>query len=170
MKAATPLLLRTASPEATERVGAALARLLPDGVVVALRGDLAAGKTCLVRGMASAIGGGEAVHSPTFTLVNEYRGDRVLHHLDLYRLDADGVADLGCEELFDPPGLCAVEWCERAEGLLPARRVEIALAHAGGDQRDIAVSMGIDLPPGWEQALRGAAKPCPPGADRPAAP
>jgi tRNA threonylcarbamoyladenosine biosynthesis protein TsaE len=164
------LSLRTQSPEATERVGAALAGLLPDGVVVALRGDLAAGKTCLVRGMARAIGGGEAVHSPTFTLVNEYTGSRRLYHLDLYRLDPAEVADLGCEDLFDPPGLCAVEWCDRAGALLPARRIDITLAHAGGDRRDIEVAAGIAMPADWERVLAEAATPCPPAEDRPASP
>lgn len=170
MSTMAKLTLLSPAPEATERVGAALARLLPDGTVVALRGELAAGKTCLVRGMAGEFGGGDAVHSPTFTLVNEYGEGRKLYHLDLYRLDPAEVGDLGCEELFDPPGICAVEWCERAAGLLPDRRVEVALEHAGGDQRLITVRALVDLPPGWEQVLRDAVRTCPPAEGTPAIP
>lgn len=131
----------TESPEATERIGAALAEALPKGSVVALFGDLATGKTCLVRGMAKRLGAMEGVHSPTFTLVNRYGERMPLLHLDLYRLESpEQVAELGYEELFDPDGICVVEWAERAAGLLPEERVEIHLEHAGGDKRMLEIS------------------------------
>lgn len=149
------LQLETAAPAETERLGRELAALLPDGTVISLRGDLAAGKTCLVRGMAQAMAGEAAVHSPTFTLVNEYRGTRRLYHLDLYRLGGpDEVADLGYEELFEPDGICAVEWAERAGKLLPPRRVDVLMEHAGGDRRRITLENYGLLAPGWTARLQ----------------
>lgn len=142
------LELQTASPDQTECLGETLAALLPAGTLIALYGDLATGKTCLVRGMARYAGGSAPVHSPTFTLVNQYGDERPLYHLDLYRLGGpDMLADLGYEEIFDGTGLCAVEWAERAEGLLPEARVEIHLEHAGGDRRSIRITaLGVALP------------------------
>lgn len=143
----------THSPEETERLGTRLARLLPQGAVVALRGDLAAGKTCLVRGMAACFAEGTAIHSPTFTLVNEYGDMRKLYHLDLYRLSTDEVADLGYEELFESDGVTAIEWAERAEPLLPRRRLDVYLSHAGGDRRRLVFeNLGV-MPDGWERVL-----------------
>jgi len=144
--------LTTTSEAESEALGGRLAEVLPSGTVVALRGDLATGKTCLVRGMARHFAGPDTlVHSPTFTLVNEYGGERVLYHLDLYRLQgATEVAGLGYEELFDAPeGICVVEWAERAEALLPGRRLDVALEHAGGDTRRLTLTNrgieGLDL-------------------------
>jgi tRNA threonylcarbamoyladenosine biosynthesis protein TsaE len=126
------------SAEETEALGERLVPLLPPGTVVALHGDLAAGKTCLVRGMARAFHN-DAVHSPTFTLVNEYgTGDIRLYHVDLYRLQDPGeLAELGYEDILDPRGICALEWPERAEGLLPDRRLDIFLEHRGDHERQI---------------------------------
>lgn len=149
-----PRTLETRSPAETEALGRALARMLPRGSLVALRGDLATGKTCLVRGMASAFGAPESVHSPTFTLVNEYGGGPGLVHLDLYRIGGAAEAiGLGCEEHFEPEGVCAVEWAERAEALLPARRVDIRMEHAGGDARRIEIVNRGVLPEGWRDRL-----------------
>ncbi|MFM1918755.1 MAG: hypothetical protein RLZZ303_389 [Candidatus Hydrogenedentota bacterium] len=143
------------SPAETEALGAAVGLLLPRGAFVALRGELASGKTCFVRGVASVLSGDAQVSSPTFTLVNEYPGPVPVHHLDLYRLScADELADLGDEELFEGEGISLVEWAERAGSLLPARRLEIHFEHAGGDQRRICLrNLGL-LPSGWQDALR----------------
>jgi tRNA threonylcarbamoyladenosine biosynthesis protein TsaE len=123
--------------------------------VVALRGDLAAGKTCFVRGMASHFAPGELVTSPTFTLVNEYGSDTKFYHMDLYRLtDPREIADLGYEELFDPDGVCAIEWAERAEPLLPDRRIDVTLEHAGEDRRRITLLNRGVLPEGWHERVR----------------
>jgi len=148
----------TYSPEQTEEAGFVLASLLPKGTLVALHGDLAAGKTCFVRGMARCFDQHAPVHSPTFTLVNQYGTDMPLYHLDLYRLGGpDELADLGYEEVFDSEGVCVVEWAERAEGLLPAQRVDIHLAHGGGDRRTLDfINRGVDLPGDIESRLRGA--------------
>jgi len=152
----TELELTTDSEAETEALGLALAQLMAGGGVVALRGDLAAGKTCFVRGMARAFQDTGYVHSPTFTLVNEYGDARKLYHLDLYRLSGPrDLIDLGYEEIFEGPQVTAVEWAERAEGLLPVARVEVALEHAGGDQRRVCIEDHGVLPSDWrEQMLR----------------
>lgn len=151
------LVLETQSPEDTERLGAALMRMLGAAAVVALRGELASGKTCLVRGMAAAISaaGADEVHSPTFTLINEYGDNPKLYHMDLYRLgDVDEIAHLGCEELFDSEdGICVVEWAERAEALLPARRLDVSLVHLAEDRRRFTFDDHGLLPDGWQDAL-----------------
>lgn len=157
MTAATPerLSFVTRSAAETQALGRALMDLLPHGALIALYGDLGAGKTCLVRGMAEAVGMMERVTSPTFTLVHEYCGDRTLYHLDLYRLTSpEQVLHLGYEDLFDPgDGLCVVEWAERAEGMLPERRVDIRLTHEGGDARRIEVENRGLMLTGWERHL-----------------
>jgi tRNA threonylcarbamoyladenosine biosynthesis protein TsaE len=148
------MIVRTTSPEQTEALGAALLRLLPPGSLVALRGDLASGKTCLVRGMASALTTHEAVHSPTFTLVNQYGTRHPLYHLDLYRLNGpDELADLGYEELFDSTGVCVIEWAERAEAILPPQRLDITLSHVDEHTRELVFENHGMLGEGWEGHL-----------------
>lgn len=149
------MTFETHSPEQTESIGYLLGKLVPGGTLVALEGDLAAGKTCLVRGMARYFAQGAPVHSPTFTLVNQYGSETPLYHLDLYRLSGpDELADLGYEELFDSDGVCVVEWAERAEGLLPDAHLQIKLAHGGGDRRLFQLfNHGVPLPEDWVQQL-----------------
>jgi tRNA threonylcarbamoyladenosine biosynthesis protein TsaE len=103
------------SPEETLRLGEAWGRAAQSGWVIGLRGDLGAGKTLLVRGIAQGLGTPGRVHSPTFTLVNEYLGGRLpLFHLDLYRLErAEDIAAAGLEEFLSPAGVSVVEWAER---------------------------------------------------------
>lgn len=154
MNATAPerIALVSRSASATQAFGRALMDLLPDGALVALYGDLGAGKTCLVRGMAEAAGMADRVTSPTFTLVHEYRGARTLYHLDLYRMTSpEQVLHLGYEDLFDPKdGICVAEWAERAEGMLPERRVDIRLSHENDDARRIEIENRGLLPSGWE--------------------
>jgi tRNA threonylcarbamoyladenosine biosynthesis protein TsaE len=150
----TSLELETHSAEQTIALGRAFAELLPTGAVVALDGDLASGKTTFVKGMAAHFAGGDPVHSPTFTLVNEYGREPRLYHLDLYRLRGPAdVADLGYEDVLDAGGISVVEWAGRAAGLLPACRVDIAFGHGGGDKRSIVITDHGVLPPGWQEAL-----------------
>lgn len=150
------LVLESRSPEETERLGTALAAIVPPGSVVALRGDLAAGKTCLVRGMAAYYAKGVPIHSPTFTLVNEYGDSTRLFHVDLYRLDPEEVMDLGYEEIFEPEGVTVVEWAERAERLLPAKRLDVDLEHAGGDCRRLSFTDRGVMAEGWTEQLADA--------------
>lgn len=110
----------THSPEETEKIGAALAKKLKPGTVIAYRGDLGAGKTAFTRGLARGLGYLDAVTSPTYTIVNEYLGGRLpLFHFDMYRLpSADDLWDIGWEDYLDRGGICAVEWSENvAEAL-----------------------------------------------------
>jgi len=110
----------THSPEETEKIGAALAKKLKPGTVIAYRGDLGAGKTAFTRGLARGLGYLDAVTSPTYTIVNEYLGARLpLFHFDMYRLpSADDLWDIGWEDYLDRGGICAVEWSENvAEAL-----------------------------------------------------
>ncbi len=104
----------THSPEETEKIGAALAKKLKPGTVIAYRGDLGAGKTAFTRGLARGLGYLDAVTSPTYTIVNEYLGGRLpLFHFDMYRLrSADDLWDIGWEDYLDRGGICAVEWSE----------------------------------------------------------
>ncbi len=150
------LTLTSRSEDETEALGKTLMRLLPEGAVVALRGELGAGKTCLVRGMAAAIEAEAAVSSPTFTMVNEYAGTPKIYHLDLYRIaESLEVMDLGYEDLFDAPdGVCVIEWAERAEKLLPPKRLDITLEHAGKNTRTLRIEDHALLPQKWQASLR----------------
>jgi tRNA threonylcarbamoyladenosine biosynthesis protein TsaE len=105
------------SPAATESLGETWGRAAQSGLVIALSGDLGAGKTQLVRGLARGLGVTARVHSPTFTLVNEYGGGRLkLFHLDLYRLEtAAQILSAGVEEFLSPDGVAVIEWAERLE-------------------------------------------------------
>jgi len=105
------------SPADTESLGEKLGRAATRGLVIALTGDLGAGKTQFVRGLARGLDIASRVHSPTFTLVNEYSGGRLkLFHLDLYRLEtAHQILTVGVEEYLSPDGVAVMEWAERLE-------------------------------------------------------
>jgi tRNA threonylcarbamoyladenosine biosynthesis protein TsaE len=118
--------------------------LLPTPKLVVLRGEVGAGKTTLVKGIAAALGaaGEEDVTSPTFTLVHEYVGPKVkLYHLDLYRLETEKeLATLGIEEMeAEPDALVLVEWGERFESIATRADAEIAMEHGEGDERAMMV-------------------------------
>jgi tRNA threonylcarbamoyladenosine biosynthesis protein TsaE len=114
------------SPDETRILGAALAPLLVPGDVVSLSGDLGAGKTVFVQGLATALGVDGPVTSPTFTLVHEYKGRYTVLHMDLYRLNSfQEVLDLGFEELLDPGAVMLVEWGEAVAPLLPRRYLRV---------------------------------------------
>ena len=121
------------SPADTESLGEQFGRTAKPGLVIALSGDLGAGKTQFVRGLARGLGITTRVHSPTFTLVNEYGGGRLkLFHLDLYRLETpEQVWSAGVEEYLKPDGIAVIEWFERiAGGRLPIadfKRVQIEI-------------------------------------------
>ena len=106
------------SPDETESVGAEWGRTALPGQVLALNGELGAGKTQWVRGLARGLGISARVHSPTFTLVNEYGGGRLtLYHLDLYRLETPGqILSAGVEDYLVTEGITVIEWAERAFG------------------------------------------------------
>ncbi|AKJ64320.1 tRNA (adenosine(37)-N6)-threonylcarbamoyltransferase complex ATPase subunit type 1 TsaE [Kiritimatiella glycovorans] len=113
-------------PEETREIAGELARELSDGAVLALHGDLGAGKTCFVQGLARACGVDQPVTSPTFTLINEYRGRRRVYHIDLYRIaDPEELRDLGWEQYMEPDGITVVEWAERAADAFPGTAIHI---------------------------------------------
>jgi tRNA threonylcarbamoyladenosine biosynthesis protein TsaE len=130
----------THSGEETQAVGRTLAGLLPVAGTVLLTGELGAGKTTLTKGILEGLGLARAddVGSPTFTLIHQYGEPVRAYHIDLYRLDtAEEARRLGLEELMDQPALVLIEWGERFPELLPAKRFEIKLHHAGDDDRRI---------------------------------
>src|SRR5471030_524953 len=121
--------LSTAAEGETIRLGELIGRSLRAGDVVLLYGELGAGKTTMVRGLARGVGYRGRVSSPTFALAHVYRGKRLtLHHLDLYRLKKGETDELGLDELLnDPRGAVVVEWPQIARW--PKKRVEVRLAH-----------------------------------------
>lgn len=122
------LTLRTPSPEHTRALAAATAGALRPGDVVSLCGELGAGKTSFVQGVAVALGVRRRVTSPTFTLVRRYEGDLDLVHVDVYRLDRlQEVVELGEETLLGPDAVTFVEWGDTVEALLPLDRLEVVL-------------------------------------------
>jgi tRNA threonylcarbamoyladenosine biosynthesis protein TsaE len=124
----------------TRAAGRALAERLAPGTVVLLHGDLGAGKTVFVRGLAEGLGlDPDAVSSPTFTIVQEYRGAAVtLQHVDLYRLTPKEVEDLALEDLLSPTTVMAIEWPDRLAQPLPGPTVVVHLEH-DGDARRITI-------------------------------
>lgn len=132
----------SSSEEETTAIGERVGGSLKAGDVVLLYGDLGAGKTAFTRGLARGLGASaDEVTSPTFTLVQEYRGRLTLYHVDLYRLEESEVDDLGLEELILGDGVVAIEWAERWRGR-PDGVIEVRLEHAGEDQRRITIRRG----------------------------
>jgi tRNA threonylcarbamoyladenosine biosynthesis protein TsaE len=130
-----------ADPAATRRAGERLAGLVRGGDAIALVGELGAGKTTLVVGLVDALGGGAAA-SPTFSLVHEYPGGRlVVWHVDLYRIErAAELPELGLDDVIgDPRGICVVEWADRF-AVLPPDHLRIELAHTPDGGRRLAAS------------------------------
>jgi tRNA threonylcarbamoyladenosine biosynthesis protein TsaE len=126
----------TASPDESRALGRALGERLGPGSLVALTGDLGAGKTVVVQGIALGAGFQGCVSSPSFVIVNEYAGRVPIYHVDLYRIsDPDSLYDLGYREVFWSDGLTLVEWAERAVGLLPEERLDLAIEFAGPSSR-----------------------------------
>lgn len=133
-------VLFTSRAEETEQIGRHLGGWLKAGDVIALYGELGTGKTVLVRGLACALGVNEKVGSPSFTIVCEYEGRLPLFHMDLFRVsNIEEVLKIGYEDYLYGAGVCAIEWAEKMENLLPQRRTDIRLFHEGGNQRRIEV-------------------------------
>jgi tRNA threonylcarbamoyladenosine biosynthesis protein TsaE len=143
-----PFEVHASSAADTEAVGAALAGWLANGDVLLLHGDLGAGKTTFVKGIARGLGVAAVVSSPSFGLVNDYDGGpnapvARLHHLDLYRLrDAEELETIGFSELISPSeGTTVIEWPERAIGALPDRYLLIEFHDLGEDRRRLRLSL-----------------------------
>jgi tRNA threonylcarbamoyladenosine biosynthesis protein TsaE len=138
----------TRSPWETRALAERLALLLEPGDVVVLEGDLGAGKTAFVQGVAAALGVDEPVQSPTFVIVREYDGLLPLVHIDVYRLDSPAqLADLGLEELLDGERVALIEWGDRVRALLPADRLEVVIElGAAAEERRLRIR---GEGPGW---------------------
>ncbi len=131
----------THSAGETTQLGRELARKLKPGTIVLLRGDLGAGKTTLVKGIAEGFQAAKAddVTSPTFTLIHEYRGPEVaLFHIDLYRIDTQRELDtLALDDLMDDSSILLIEWGEKFDRFIREKSAEISIEHLGDDRRKI---------------------------------
>jgi tRNA threonylcarbamoyladenosine biosynthesis protein TsaE len=128
------------SEQETRSIASALGRDLAMGTVLLLSGDLGAGKTAFVRGLAEGLGiDPDEVTSPTFTIVHEYRGGRLpLVHVDLYRLDRADLDEIGLDQDLAATGIVAVEWSERLSRRIPEATM-VNITDRGGDSRDIEI-------------------------------
>lgn len=149
MTAALPQSIHLANPEATLELGRKLAQTLSPNSVILLQGDLGAGKTTLVRGLADGLGITEPILSPTFTLINEYTEGRLpLYHFDLYRLEPSETAELFPETYWEgievDPGITAIEWAQRLPYKPPAY-LNLELEHTPtGERRATLIFIGLE--------------------------
>ncbi len=149
--------LHSASVDETRALARRVAGVTSAGDLILLLGDLGAGKTAFVQGLARSLGSPAPVTSPTFTLAQRYGGGRlIVHHLDAYRLEsADEAADLAIDELLDDDAVTVIEWGDRLRGLLPSERLEIAFHFGEGeDDRLLELEAGG---PAWEARLAALA-------------
>ncbi len=129
----------------TEDLGARLAKSIEGGAVIAMYGDLGAGKTAFVRGMARGLGLDCRVSSPTFTIVNEYLGGRELIHFDMYRLSsADELFDIGWEDYISRGAICAVEWSENVEDAFYGDEIKVTIEKLSDCERKVIIE-GVEL-------------------------
>lgn len=125
-----------------------MGRGLEQGAVCALRGELGAGKTTLVQGIALGLGVEEIVTSPSFTIIAEYEGRHTLYHMDLYRISGEEEFEaLGAEELFYGDGIVVIEWSERIETVLPPHRISVSIRINGPHERSFSIEglKGFDV-------------------------
>ena len=133
--------IESRSPDETRGIGERLAARLGAGDVVACIGELGAGKTCLIQGLARGLGVTSEVTSPTFVLVNQYRGRLPVYHLDAYRtLSLTELTDIGVEEMLHGDGVTVVEWADKLLPLLPARTITVAITGLGDEPRQITIT------------------------------
>ena len=133
------LMIKTESPEATQRLGRLTGQAAAAGDVILLEGPLGAGKTTFTQGLAAGLDITGGVMSPTFVLLRQLEGRLPLYHLDLYRLEAaPEISDLGLDDYFYGRGVTVVEWADRAGGLMPEEHLGISLKYADDGARRLA--------------------------------
>lgn len=139
----TPRTLRSTSESETAELGRRLASLLSPDDVVALTGDLGAGKTVLVKGVAAGLGVFEPVVSPTFNILLVHPGRLTLYHFDLYRLESEAqLEDVDFFETLEAGGVALIEWGERFPGALPPDHLGVTLCITGDSERELTLSSG----------------------------
>ena len=133
--------LTSRSPEETQRFGRELGHLAMPGDVILLVGNLGAGKTCLTQGIAWGLDIDGYARSPSFVVVNEYRGRLPMYHIDLYRLDNIAeIAELGLDDYLYGHGLCVIEWADKAHDLLPTQNLLIKIDMTGDNERKLEMT------------------------------
>jgi len=138
---AITLVIESRSPHETKSWGRRLASLLEGGELLGLIGDLGAGKTCFIKGLAQGLSlREEDIVSPTFTMIQEHRGRLPLYHIDLYRLEQATLDDLGLREYLFSEGIAAVEWFERLRGSAEMECLAVRISYAGANLRRIEIS------------------------------
>ena len=130
-----PLEIVSRSPEETQALGQKLGEMAKEDDVLLLAGELGAGKTCLVQGLARGLGIREYTLSPSFVILRTYQGRLTLYHLDFYRLEEKEVLDLGLEDYLSAGGITVVEWAERGRQLWPQEYLLISLGFVSESQR-----------------------------------
>ncbi len=139
---AAPADITSASPEATEAAGERLGRALGPGAVVALTGELGAGKTCFIQGLVRGLGATVRATSPTFVLVNQYTGRVPVYHVDAYRTGSmTELMDLGLLEMLGGAGVTVIEWADKLAPLLPPDTIHVTIEGVGDQTRTITIRM-----------------------------
>ena len=137
------LMVKSRNPEETFLIGKIIGRNLMGSDVVALVGDLGAGKTCLTQGIARGLGVPDEyqITSPSFTLINEYQGRVMLYHFDLYRLSrASEMDDMGYEEYLFGQGVSVIEWADKVKSILPDETLHVLINYIDENERNIIIS------------------------------
>ena len=130
--------ITTTNAGKTKEFGNKLAKSLKNHDIVALSGELGAGKTTLIQGICEGLGVKDYVTSPSFTLINEYKGKHHLYHIDLYRLEElEQIRELGIEDYFEKDGIIIIEWAERMKDLLPKNSINIQIKVIDENTRNI---------------------------------
>jgi tRNA threonylcarbamoyladenosine biosynthesis protein TsaE len=146
-EAGRAVTLTCATAQDTRALAAGIGREATPGTVLAITGDLGAGKTCFVQGLAAGLGIAGPVTSPTFIMIAEYAGRLPLYHVDLYRTGSlEEIRALGLAELLHGEGVTAIEWAEKAEPLLPPTAVRVRIRGAGDEARTVDV---VGAPAAW---------------------
>lgn len=134
------LTIITKSPEDTQKLGKEISKLIKPSDLLAFYGELGAGKTCLIQGISQGLEVKDYVISPSFTIINEYKGKIPIYHFDLFRLiNIEEIIDLGYEEYFYGEGLSVIEWAEKIENLLPRDHLKIDIKFKSYYERTISL-------------------------------
>jgi tRNA threonylcarbamoyladenosine biosynthesis protein TsaE len=138
----------------TEHLAQALSIYLDQGALVALDGDLGAGKTTFSKAVARGLGVTDTVNSPTFTIIKEYQGRLPFYHMDVYRITEMEAEELGFDEYFYGDGVTIVEWASRIEAIMPEERLSIYIENAGPEERSFQLLPSGSKYENWCEALK----------------